>query len=458
MARIGFFADDLTGAADVLAQAHARGLEAMLVLDPTRAIPRDADVVGIAGPARSLSGRELDEAIRSSLAPLAALSPTVLIYKVCSTFDSSPTVGSIGRAIELLHEAFPAHGPIPVVPAQPGFGRYTAFSQHFGVHGGQAHRLDRHPVMSRHPATPMSEADLRLVLSTQLSDGAVPPAIHLPAYGDGSFMDRWDELSGGDAAAFVLDAVEEAHLDRVADALWRSHPSQSPALVVGSGGIMAALARTAGSRTAPEATPMASGGPTLVVSASASATTAEQIDDAVAAGWADVAIPPEALVAAAPGTAPEGAWVEAVTAALRSGRDVVAHTTRGPSDPRLDAGRSRSAAQVGGTIGRLAGTMARQGLTRDVVICGGDTSSHALLALRVRELRVRDQFVVAGPVCATDEDSDVAGCRLLLKGGQVGGSDLFRRFAGHVREPHAGAGSAAGPTPDTATHAAERTS
>ena len=159
MTEFGFLADDLTGASDVLAQAHAYGLEAMLVLNPERATPREADVVGIAGPARSLAGAELEAAVRSGLAPLAALDLSVLLYKVCSTFDSSPTVGNIGRAIELLHERFPAHGAVPVVPAQPGFGRYTAFSQHFGVYAHEVHRLDRHPVMSHHPSTPMTEAD-----------------------------------------------------------------------------------------------------------------------------------------------------------------------------------------------------------------------------------------------------------------------------------------------------------
>ena len=76
--------------------------------------------------------------------------------------------------------------------------------------------------------------------------------------------------------------------------------------------------------------------------------------------------------------------------------------------------------------------MARTGLTRDIVVCGGDTSSHALAAMDVRELRVLDLFVTAGPVCAADGDSAVAGCRLLLKGGQVGPSTLLRDFAGQT--------------------------
>jgi uncharacterized protein YgbK (DUF1537 family) len=427
MEGFGFLADDLTGASDVLAQAHAYGLDAVLVLDPAREMPAGADVVGIAGPARSLAGEALDEALRSGLAALAPLDLTVLLYKICSTFDSSPTVGSIGRGIELLHERFPGHGPVPVVPAQPGFGRYTAYSQHFGAYGGEVYRLDRHPVMSRHPSTPMHEADLRLVLAEQLTSRRPVPGLHLTAYTDGTFDDRWAGLrAAADEEAFVVDAVDEVQMDAVAGALLQHPRPTGPALVVGSGGIMAALARRRGGRgvlRAPGAT--ASRGPTLVVSASASTTTAGQIADALEHGWVDVPVPAGAFT----GDSTASPWATAAEAALRDGRDVVVHTTRGPDDVRLSAG-SATAAEVGGTIGRLAGDLARRGLTRDVIVCGGDTSSHALLAMGVSELRVSEQFVIAGPICTTDDEAAVAGCRVLLKGGQVGPPDLFRRFAG----------------------------
>ncbi|MFJ2759385.1 four-carbon acid sugar kinase family protein [Nocardioides sp. NPDC087217] len=423
MPRIGFLADDLTGAADVLAQAHALGLDGALVLDPERVSSTTGDVVGIAGPARSLAGEELDEAIRGGLAQLAVLDLTVLLYKVCSTFDSSPTTGSIGRAIELMHEQFPGHGPIPVVPAQPAFGRYTAFSQHFGVHHGLVHRLDRHPVMSHHPATPMSEADLRLVLASQLTSRHAVPGLHLPAYSDGSFSAQWKQLRDGDDEAFVVDAVDEAHMDAVAASLYADHAPNRTPLVVGSGGVMAALARRSGKPRHSEP-PSAASGPTLVVSASASATTDAQIADAVDHGWIEVAIPPEAITAAP--AADE--CTRLIEAALSDGHDVIAHTTRGPDDPRLHTAPV-SSAQVGSALGDLVRNAVRRDLTRDVVVCGGDTSSHTLLALGVSELRVTEQFVTAGPICATDAQSELAGCRLLLKGGQVGPPDLFRRFA-----------------------------
>jgi uncharacterized protein YgbK (DUF1537 family) len=422
MTTYGFLADDLTGASDVLAQAHAHGLSAMLVLDPTT-ITRSADVVGIAGPLRSQSGTVLESGIRAGLDALAHLDPDVLLYKVCSTFDSSPTVGNIGRAIELLNKRFPGHGSVPVLPAQPEFGRYTAFSQHFGVYQQQIHRLDRHPVMAHHPSTPMTESDLRRVLSTQLRDGSLPQALHLTAYSDGTFDDLWGQLREQPAGAFVVDAVDPAHMDTAAHALIAHRPTAGPAIIVGSGGIMAALARNQTGRQAIPAQATKSSGPTLVVSASASSTTAAQIDDGVAHGWVDVPIPAEAFAAA-----PDSSWVQVVQDALTAGRNVIAHTARGPKDLRLTSGAG--ADEVGGAIGAVAGRMARSGLTRDVVVCGGDTSSHALAAMGVSELRISELFVTAGPICTADGNSDVAGCRLLLKGGQVGGPSLFRSFSG----------------------------
>ena len=420
MGRIGFLADDLTGAADVLAQAHGCGLDAAVSLDPRRALPDSADVVGVAGPIRSRHGDELETAIRGGLAPFRREPLDALIYKICSTFDSSPTVGNIGRAIEILNEYWPTHGAIPVVPSQPELGRYTAFSEQFAVYDDTVYRLDRHPVMSRHPATPMAEADLRVLLAEQNTGGRLPRAIHLPAYTDGSFDTEWIKRRTG-VGEFVVDAVTPSHMDSVAARLLDGN---STALVVGSGGIVAALARKRGTIHAPAGRANAANGPVLAVSGSASPITALQIEDAISRGWAAIAIPPAALTQ----PEPHGEWVSDIEDALATGRHVVAHTVRGPDDVRLTA-RPVSAADVGGTMGRLARFMVKQDLTSEIAIFGGDSSSYALLALGVTELRVLEQFMIAVPICAADGTSAAAGCRLLLKGGQVGPVDILDRFA-----------------------------
>jgi uncharacterized protein YgbK (DUF1537 family) len=436
MPHFTFVADDLTGASDVLAQAHRYGLDAVLVLGDAP-IPADADVVGIAGPARSLGGAAFDDRVRADLRRIAEVDSEVLLYKVCSTFDSSPTIGSIGRGIELLHEQFPGHGPIAVAPAQPGFGRYTAFSEHYAVYAGEVYRLDRHPVMSQHPSTPMHEADLRKVLADQLHDDTPIGAVHLPAYDSDAFTEAWTgHRRATGISAFVVDAVSDAHLDVVAESLRRTTgrpgtdepiKAGSPEIVVGSGGIMAALARTrTRTGTLPPPPPPASG-PVLAVSASASSVTSAQLQDAIDHGWVDVPVESSLLLGDSPSE--RAMLLEQVSSALSAGHHVVVHTTRGGSDPRYASTGPLDAHYIGTLLGDLAAQMAQRGLTSDIAVLGGDTSSHALAAMGVRELRVTGQFVTAAPICRSDDDAAVAGCRLVLKGGQVGPPDLLRRFA-----------------------------
>src|SRR6185312_13201952 len=93
--------------------------------------------------------------------------------------------------------------------------------------------------------------------------------------------------------------------------------------------------------------PQQASGPVLVVSASASSTTAAQIGDALAHGWADVAVPVGLLQQHDP-----------------------RYAAAGPVDPH----------HVGGLLGSLVAHMTAAELTRDVAVLGGDTSSHALIA------------------------------------------------------------------------------
>ena len=108
--------------------------------------------------------RELPRAFRA----LKASGAPIIHYKTCSTFDSSPTVGSIGKAIELGRSIF-GRRMTPLMVGAPILGRYVAFGNLFARSGldSEPFRLDRHPTMSRHPVTPMNEADLRLHLGRQ---------------------------------------------------------------------------------------------------------------------------------------------------------------------------------------------------------------------------------------------------------------------------------------------------
>jgi 3-oxoisoapionate kinase len=168
---LAFYGDDFTGSSENLAQFHRSGLRSKLYLrlPSVEGLLQDAKefhILGIAGTARALNLDDMEAELAPAFKLLARLDCPFLQYKNCSTFDSSETVGSFGRALELAPTYF-GHRRIAVLAATPDFGRYTAFGQHFARFGKAIERLDRHPSMSMHPRTPMTEADLRLHLSQQ---------------------------------------------------------------------------------------------------------------------------------------------------------------------------------------------------------------------------------------------------------------------------------------------------
>ena len=170
---LSFYGDDYTGSSAVMEVMSFAGLPTVLFLGvptPERLARFEGyRGIGFAGVARSQGLDWMDRHLPAVFRTLAGLGAPVAHYKVCSTFDSAPHVGSIGRAAEL---AVPLLGGKwhPLVVGAPEIARYQAFGNLFaaGPDGGR-YRLDRHPGMSRHPVTPMDEADVRIHLGRQTS-------------------------------------------------------------------------------------------------------------------------------------------------------------------------------------------------------------------------------------------------------------------------------------------------
>ena len=149
-----FYGDDFTGSTDAMEQLEMGGVPTALFLDvPTddqlAAFP-DIRAVGIAGISRSLPPDQMQAELLPKFAALAKLNAPFFHYKVCSTFDSSPTVGSIGLATDIGAGIF--NPPfVPLIIAAPFLRRYVAFGNLFARVGDITYRLDRHP---HHEPTP----------------------------------------------------------------------------------------------------------------------------------------------------------------------------------------------------------------------------------------------------------------------------------------------------------------
>ncbi|GAA1924493.1 four-carbon acid sugar kinase family protein [Microbacterium aoyamense] len=416
--RIAFYGDDVTGSVDVLLQFARCGLAGRLFVGTPDAAAlahaaADVPVVGIAGIARSLGTDALDAEVRSAFEALATIDPDIVQYKACSTADSSPTIGSLGRVLEIGRDVL-GEGPVPILFAQPDFGRYTVFGHHFAAEAGLVHRLDRQPTMSTHPSTPMDESDLarHLARQTDLSIASLP----WTSYG-GSITGAVRDSA---VAGLVLDALDDAHLATIGDALVELAESRRPLFAIGSGGLSraVALAVSAGAsrRFAPHSTTDASDsvaerethGPVLVVSGSRSPKTRRQVDAAAVAGWH---------------VQPFGA-LDDVVAALASGRSVALTS----DDADGFASADDPLAAIAEAAASIVLASVRSGATRRVIVCGGDTSGRIVRLLGIDSLSIA--ATLGGNVVllrAHAEDAAIDGLELLLKGGQVGDDDLFER-------------------------------
>jgi len=406
-AKVLYYGDDMTGATDAMANFAEWGLATRLVLD-VDAVPAAAaemDVVGVAGTARSLPSEAMAAELGPVLRTFTALDPPAVQYKICSTFDSTPAVGSIGRACELLRDVW-GPGPIPVLAAQPGLGRWTFFGTHFAsTADGRVHRLDRHPTMATHPVHPATEADLARALAAQ-TDRLAVASLHRPE------LERYPELSRTHDGPIVLDAICEADLRRIGALLWSSAQEGRPLVTVGSGGLSSALA-SAITRQDAAPGPRVGSAPVLALSGSLAGETRAQIERAVGAGWEVVD-----LLA----TAADTAGKQAATA-LAEGRSVVISSI---GDPTRQAGTTERADGVGPLLTAAALAAIDRARPARVLVAGGDTSGTIMKGLGAVGLDYIARIGDTGAVCAL-RGGVIDGAQVVLKGGKIGGPEFFER-------------------------------
>ena len=319
------------------------------------------DAIGVAGASRGMSPADLDLELPAVLAAMANLPISLVHYKVCSTFYSSPTVGSIGRVMDLARQAF-GNGVIPIVAGTPALGRYCAFGNLFARAGtgGQVHRLDRHPIMGTHPVTPMTEADLARHLSAQTAKNIAQFALLSFAGGRDAMDLELERMVAEAPGAILFDGTAPEHLTEVGRLIGElSRLRRGPLFVVGSSGLEYAMTQWwRESDALPEAasSPAVDHGPfeavpqVLAVSGSASILSAMQIDAAIAAGFIDLPVDAAALVVSGDWQVSLDMLADQAICGLREGKSAMLHTARGPHDPRIEA---------------MIGALMLDGLTRD---------------------------------------------------------------------------------------------
>jgi uncharacterized protein YgbK (DUF1537 family) len=420
---------------------HSGGVEAVLFVTPpsSETLRRYAHVraFGIAGTGRTMSPDEMDETLPGIFRMLLSHATPIVHYKVCSTFDSSPNVGSIGRAIDIGHRVF-QNRLIPLVVGAPSLGRYCVFGNLFARSGlGSApFRLDRHPTMRHHPVTPMTEADLRVHLSQQTSWPIELVDVLTLKKGFDAVRTRVNGIESP-GAVVLFDTLTDGDLETVGRSIWEMQRSdEKPQFVVGSSGIDYALVKywqAAGIVPGPERA--AYGAPldkigavdrTIILSGSCSPVTDRQIGWALENNFANVPIDTVKLRDAKTADAEIGDVVRQIVLSLDNGQSVVSHTCRGPTDPRIEATKRTNIRDLGLILGQILRDVLRARSVRRVAVVGGDTAGGVARALDIEALEMIGPLEPGAPLCVVRSgDPAIDGVEITFKGGQVGYEDFF---------------------------------
>jgi uncharacterized protein YgbK (DUF1537 family) len=440
-----YYGDDFTGSTDALEQLTLAGIRtALFIAPPTPAQLKNfpgLQAIGVAGKTRSLAPAALERELKPALLALKKLGARHVHYKVCSTFDSSPQIGSSGRVMDVAAKIFPARF-IPLLVAAPALGRFTIFGNHFARYGigssGAIHRLDRHPSISRHPVTPMTEADLRVHLAQQTQKKIALFDILKLSLPEKECRAAFQKLLAEKPEVVLFDALTAEHLARIGGLMDGCVSAKQPFFSVGSSGIEAALAaawlvgddvRRLKSKT--ERVRLVTSSPTnvLVGSGSCSPVTLRQIAVGVIKhGFLGLPLNTAKLAGSKKSARLE---IERATKAaarmLQAGRSVIVHTSRNGSDKQIAAKlKSRTAKILGTALGEVLRGALAQSKVRRVCIAGGDTSSYAARALGIEALEMIAPLTPGAPLCrAFAPNSPADKIEIVFKGGQVGAENYF---------------------------------
>ncbi|MBB5753455.1 3-oxo-tetronate kinase [Prosthecomicrobium pneumaticum] len=416
---LGAIADDLTGATDLALMLAREGMKTVQVVGtpPPGFDLGDAEAVVVALKSRTIPAAEAVALSLEAARALREAGARQLIFKYCSTFDSTEK-GNIGPVAEALMDFL----GVPLSIACPAFpaNKRTVYRGHLFV-GDQL--LSDSP-MKDHPLTPMRDANLVRVLQaqTRLPVGLVPREV--VAKGAEGIRAAFAAAVAEGPRLMIVDAIEDDDLRAIGAA------AAEMALVTGGSGIAIGLPenfRRAGlieGRTGPAKLEAPAGRP-VILAGSCSAATRRQVAAAIAAGLPALKIEPLAIA--------EGReTAETVLAFIAAAGDgpalaYASDTPEAVAKAQAALGVERAGALVEHLFAEVATRLREKGYTR-FLVAGGETSGAVVQALGVPALAIGPEIDPGVPwTLSLGDDRPVA---LALKSGNFGTDDFFLKAWG----------------------------
>jgi 3-dehydrotetronate 4-kinase len=271
---VGVIADDFTGASDI-ANTLAKGLLGQGGLKTTQflRVPVGDAAADIEAGVVALKSRSIPavDAVGQSLTTLQWLlrqGCRQIVFKYCSTFDSTPS-GNIGPVGEALARELGVKGVV-ACPAFPTVGR-TVYQGHLFVHD----RLLNESGLEHHPLNPMTDPDIRRWLGRQSTTPVGLVRWPVVNEGGGALRSALEDAAARGETLVIVDALNDQDLVTVGRAC------RDARLLTGGSGVATRLPENfmeqglalGGARAF-----VGVGGPEAILAGSCSGTTRYQID------------------------------------------------------------------------------------------------------------------------------------------------------------------------------------
>ena len=406
-------ADDYTGASDLANMWRRAGLRTLQTIGTPDGIDTsEFDAVVVSLKIRSVASAQAVSAANDAFDWLQRAGAVHVMYKVCSTFDSTDA-GNIGPVTDSLAKKAGADHVL-VTPAFIETKR-TVYNGHLFV----GEELLSESPLRNHPLNPMHDANLVRVLSKQSESPAGLVALSTIRSGRSEVESRIAELVGTGVRSVVCDAVSDEDLITLGEIALKCRISTG-ASGLGAGLARAFLAGAQHDRSA-EHSPHDATAPAAIVAGSCSARTLEQIEVAERT-MPVLRLDPRDLLASGGDISGAMDWAHPL---IGEGPFLIA-TSADPAtvrDVQQRYGVERTSHVIEDACGRLAAHLVDSGVTR-LVVAGGETSGAVVDHLGITAFRVGEEIAPGVPAMVT-LGRPGGELSIALKSGNFGGSDFF---------------------------------
>ena len=421
---LGCIADDYTGASDLantLTRAGLRTVQTIGVPADELQLP-DVDAVVVSLKSRSIEAGLAVTRSRAADKWLRGRGAEHVLFKICSTFDSTDA-GNIGPVMDALR-ADSGDAIVLVTPAFPETGR-TVYQGNLFVGSVP---LNESPLKD-HPLNPMHDSNLVRVLARQSKTKVGLVDLATVTRGVVAVRSRIAELAGNGTGAAVIDAVFDRDLETIGDV------ALDHRLSVGASGIGLGLARAlvGSGRVANGASGKAEqppvGGPAACLAGSCSQATLQQIANAESA-MAVLHLDPEQIVAGNGEARRALGWA---AQRIAEGPILIASSSTPDQVAALQSRHGRDAAghAIEQAMADIAEGLVQSGVRR-LVIAGGETSGAVVDRLGIPGFLVGAEIAAGVPVLRAvgAKEGEMV---LALKSGNFGGPRFFTDALGLMR-------------------------